>query len=280
MVESQIKEKILADLHVQKDGLNHKDIQVRRERYGFNEIEEHREPWWKLLPAQFQDVMVYILLGAMVVSLTVPFIQNGGLHEDNVIDAIVILAIIILNAVFGFFQELRAENAIAMLKKLSAPQVKVKRDGVVVIIPSRELVPDDLILIEAGDRINADARLIESASLEIDESTLTGESIPVMKQSVFAGDVSKGIVFCGTLVTRGSGEAVVVATGMQTQLGKISAMVMSLKPPPTPLQLQLKKVGQKIGIIVLLLCLLVFFLGLFRGMKAIEVFFVAVSLAV
>ncbi len=280
MIEVHIKEKILADLHVRKGGLNQREVQVRRESFGFNEIAERREPWWKLFLAQFQDVMVYILLGAIAVSLIVPVLQNGGLHQDNAIDAMVILAIVILNAVFGFSQEWRAENAIAMLKKLSAPQVKVKRDGVVVIIPSRELVPDDVILVEAGDRINADARLIESSGLEIDESTLTGESIPVTKQSVFAGDVESGLIYSGTLVTRGSGEAVVAAIGMETQLGRISAMMMTLKSPPTPLQLQLKKVGEKIGLIVLALCVMIFLLGIFRGMKAIEVFFVAVSLAV
>lgn len=275
---------ILHQLQASESGLSVSDVERIRSQSGFNEISAKREPLWKAFLAQFQDVMVYILLGAVAVSVLVSLLHGGSLDSHELLNAGIILAIVIINAVLGFMQEWRAENAIALLKKLSAPQVKVRRNGVTSQIPARELVVGDLTLVEAGDRISADARIIASSSAEADESSLTGESVPAAKRAEKAiekkFEFSSGMLYCGTLMTRGSAEAVVLQIGLQTEIGKITAMVMELKPPPTPLQLELKRTGERIGILVLILCVLIFIIGLAKGMEPVELFFTAVSLAV
>ncbi len=275
---------ILKQLQAHERGLLTSEAEKAQQIHGFNEITARKEPLWKVFLSQFQDVMVYILLGAVAVSVLVPLLHAGSIEKHELLNAGIIFAIVIINAILGFAQEWRAENAIALLKKLSAPHVKVRRDGITVMLPARELVPGDLMLVEAGDRISADARIIASSSAEADESSLTGESVPAVKRaekSVEKGSVfSPGLLYAGTLVTRGSAEAVVQTTGLGTEIGKITAMVMELKSPPTPLQLELKRTGQKIGILVLLLCVLIFIVGLIQGMEPVELFFTAVSLAV
>lgn len=282
MADTATKTAILTFLRAADRGLDEREVELSRQRYGFNEFPEKREAVWRQILAQFQNTMVYILLAAVVVSLAVPYIQHGSLHEEETINAIVILAIVLLNAVLGFVQERRAENAIALLKKLSAPQVKVRRDGQVKVIASRELAPGDIQLLEAGDRVSADGRVILSSSCEADESSLTGESAPVAKRAQRDGDgePSDGMVYSGTVITRGSCESVVTAIALQTEIGKITSMVMQLKPPPTPLQLELKRVGDTIGIFVLALCAFLFFLGLAKGLEPIDIFFTAISLGV
>jgi Ca2+-transporting ATPase len=264
-------------------GLSLAEVERQRQKYGWNEVTEHHKSRWLLFFSQFQDIMIYILLAAAAVSVGLPFLREGHLKQEDIVNASVIFAIILLNAFLGFFQEWRAENAIALLRKLSAPQVKVRRGGVVSIIPAREIVPGDMLLLEAGDRISADGRVVASASFEVDEASLTGESIPVYKkvdEESLASPNAIGMVYAGTLVTRGYGEVIATATGLMTEIGKITSMVMDLKPPPTPLQLQLRRVGKNIGVLVLSLCVAIFLLGLYRGMPAVEMFFTAVSLAV
>jgi Ca2+-transporting ATPase len=175
MSDIALHKAVLAELHANERGLDDREVELARQRYGFNEIAERRTSAWKELLAQFQNTMVYILLAAVTVSLVVPYIQHGSIHEDEMINSVVILAIVILNALLGFFQERRAENAIALLKKLSAPQVKVRRDGQTRIIPSRELLPGDIMILESGDRVSADGRVVASSSAEADEASLTGE---------------------------------------------------------------------------------------------------------
>ena len=274
---------IIRSLSASEQGLSDSEISRIRESSGFNEIPPKKESAFKLLLSQFQDTMVYILLAAAGVSVVVPLIRHGHLDSQELTNALVIMAIVLLNAVLGFTQEWRAENAIAVLASLSAPRVKVRRSGKVTIIPSRELVPGDIILVEAGDRISADARLIASSSLEVDEASLTGESVPAAKfaeAKVAAGLLSPGNLYSATLVTRGFGEAVVQSTGLLTEIGKITSMVMNLKPPPTPLEIELQRAGHKIGIVVLALCSLIFAAGILSGMEISEIFFTAVSLAV
>ncbi len=279
MMSSATKAAILESLGSSEGGLTDVEIADKRKQHGWNEVAARAEPLWKLLVSQFNDVKVYILLAAVAVSVVVPLVYSGEVHQQEFMNAAVILAIVILNGLLGFAQEWRAENAIAMLQKLSAPHVRVRRNGHVMQIPSRELLPGDVMLVEAGDKISADGHLFLTASMEVDESSLTGESVPVSKRpSLNSEEQCK--VFAGTIVTRGSGEAVVTGTGLQTEIGKITSMVMTLKPPPTPLQLQLKRLGGRIGIMVLALCVLIFLLGLVKGMPAIDIFFTAVSLAV
>ncbi len=275
---------ILKQLNASERGLSDATISALREKTGFNEITTKKEPLWKVFISQFQDVMVYILLGAVAVSVVVPFLHAGTIDSHELLNAGIILAIVIINAILGFFQEWRAENAIALLKKLSAPHVKVRRDGITSLIPARELVPGDIMIVEAGDRISADARVIASSSAEVDESSLTGESVPAAKRAELSiekkFEFSTGLLYSGTLMTRGSAEAVVLHIGLETEIGKITSMVMELKPPPTPLQLELKRTGERIGILVLILCVAIFVIGLAKGMEPVELFFTAVSLAV
>ena len=276
---------ILSSFGISEHGLSEAEVKKRREEYGFNELPEKKQSLLLLLLEQFNDVTVYILLAAVAISVAVPYIEHGSFLKSELVDGLVILAIVVLNAALGFAQEWRAENSIAMLKKLSAPNVKVHRDGKTFEVPARELVPGDIMQIEAGDRVSADARVIRSSSLDIDESSLTGESLSVtkvteveIKQGVEG--TQAGLLYSGTLVTRGSGEAVVTATGLRTELGGITSMMMSVKPPPTPLELELKSAGKRIGIGVLALCALIFGAGILKGIDPLEIFFTVVSLAV
>ncbi len=275
---------ILKELGFSPAGLIQDDVHMLRNKHGYNELPSMKKSLMKLFFRQFQDVMVYILIGAAVVSLIVPFFHQGASDLTELLDAAAIIAIIILNAAFGFFQEWRAEHAIAALQSLSAPQSKVRRDGVVQYCPSRELVPGDLMLVEAGDRISADARIVASSSLEIDESSLTGESVPVAKAVAKTIEVgfafSPGMLFSGTLVTRGSGEALVTAIGLKTEIGKITTLMMAYETPKTPLEVELNQTGKRIGILVLLMCVVIFVAGLLQGIHAIDIFFTVVSLAV
>lgn len=284
MLASKLRSTLLNDFGIPSTGLTDDDVRNLHRKFGFNELPEVKKSLLKLFLTQFQDVMVYILMGAAAVSVLVPYFHAGHMDSAELIDAGVIMLIVILNAVFGFLQEWRAENAIAMLQKLSAPTVKVRRSGIIRFVPSREVVPGDIVLVEAGDRLSADARLIASSSLEVDESSLTGESVPVPK-SVFEKiehgfAFSPGILFSGTLVTRGSGEAIVTATGLSTEIGKITSLMLSYETPKTPLELELNQTGKRIGIIVLVLCVFIFIAGLLQGLPAIDIFFTVVSLAV
>lgn len=277
------RDRILVQLKVDGIGLSDEEVSKRREQYGWNELPVRKGSMLAVFFGQFRNAMVGILLAAAAVSVIAPFLQSGTVHRQELLNAVVILAIVIVNAILGFAQEWRAENAIALLRKLSAPQVKVRRDGRIAMIPSRELIPGDIMLVEAGDKISADARLITSSSLEIDEASLTGESVPAGKQpeeQLTLGQAPAGMLYAATLVTRGSGEAVVTGIGLLTEIGKITSMVMSLKPPPTPLAIELQRVGKRIGLLVLVLCAVIFAVGVFSGMPVIDIFFVSVSLAV
>jgi Ca2+-transporting ATPase len=275
---------LLQALHSSEAGLSDAEVLKRRAEFGVNELPEKKKSKLSLLLSQFQDVMVYILFGAVIVSVAAPYMQHGYIDRTETIDAIVIFAIIVINAVLGFFQEWRAENAIELLKKLSAPHAKVRRNGITTVIPAAELVPGDLMFLEAGDKVSADARVVACSSLSADESSLTGESVPVSKQVLDVleqgATFSPGMLYAGTPVTRGSGEAVVTAIGLKTEIGKITSLVMSIETPETPLQLELKKIGKQIGVGVLGLCVLIFGIGILKGIPAMDIFFTAVSLAV
>jgi Ca2+-transporting ATPase len=229
-----------------------------------------------MLFGQFKDVMIIILLAAAFIS--------GLLGEFT--DSFVILVIILLNAVIGVIQEYRAEKAIAALKALSILVVKVRRDGTVITIQSTEVVPGDQVLLEAGNLVCADLRLSESAGLEVNESLLTGESNPATKQcdTLLESDLPIGdrsnLVFRGTQITHGRGEGIVVATGMQTEIGRIATLLESAKRPLTPLQKRLARFGQVLAAAVLIICAIVFLLGLLRGESTILMFLTAISLAV
>ena len=239
-----------------RSGLSEEEAQARVERYGKNELTAEKPiPAWKRFLAQFQDLLVILLLTATVISVGL------WLHErDSALpyEALAIFAVVLLNAIIGYIQESRAEQAVAALRQMSAAHAKVIRDGTRQSIPATETVPGDIILLEEGDTVPADARLIRSVALQTAEAALTGESLPVSKdiapimEEVGLGD-RHNMVFSGTAVTYGRGRAVVTATGMQTEMGRIAGMLTAAPTETTPLQKELDHVGKLLGIIVVII---------------------------
>lgn len=260
-----------------KNGLSIDEVKKRIQQYGYNELEKGaKQSALLLFFSQFKDFLVGVLLVAIILSAIL----------GEYIDAITIFAIVILNAILGFFQERKAEKSLEALKKLSAPQVNVLRNGEWIKVPSKELVPGDIIRFSSGDRIGADVRIIESISLEIEESPLTGESIPVEKaveplleKDPGIGDM-KNMAFMGTLVTRGSGMGIVVSTGMKTEMGKISSLIQRAQTVETPLQRRLQQLGKILIVVAIFLTILVVVLGVIQGRDMYTMFLIGVSLAV
>jgi len=258
-------------------GLTREEARRRLEHYGPNELIERgiKSPW-QILGEQFTGIMVIILIISAVISVF--------LHEYT--DALVIMVIVVLNALLGFTQEYQAEKAMAALKRMAVPKVKVRRDGHLVEISARELVPGDLIQLEAGDAVPADARLVEAVNLRVQEAVLTGESEPVEKSTVpiEAEHVpvadQRNMVFMGTVVTYGRGLALVVGTGMRTELGKIADLIQSVGQEPTPLQKRLEQLGRGLAIAALGIVAIVFTLGVLRGEPIRLMFQTAISMAV
>jgi Ca2+-transporting ATPase len=258
-------------------GLPASEAQRRLTEHGLNElIERGLKSSWRILWEQLTGLLVVILIVAAVVS--------GVLGDWK--DAIAILAIVVLNALLGFSQEFRAEKAMAALKQLAVPTVRIRRDGHVVEISARELVPGDVVLLEAGVLVPADGRLLESVNLRVDEAALTGESEPVEKQTrtVDRPDLPVGdrlnMVYMGTVVTYGRGVAVVTATGMNTELGRIAEMIQTVEREPTPLQRRLEQLGRGLAIAALVIVAVVFLLGLLRGEDWQLMLLTAISMAV
>lgn len=271
----EIKE-VLSSLNTSIKGLTSQQAQDRINEYGENKLEEeHTRSWWKILLSQFNEFIIYILLFAAAVSFAI----------DEVIDAYVILAILFFNAILGFIQEYKAERAIELLRKLTSLNSKVLRDGSWKEIPSSQLVPGDIILVETGDRVNADIRIFEAKNLETDEASLTGESTPVSKilavlpESTDLGD-RKNMLYAATSVVRGRGIGIVVSTGMQTEVGKIARLVQNVEEGLTPLQLHLRQLGKYFGYATLAVCIIVVIIGLLREISFLEMLLTGISLAV
>lgn len=271
-----------------KRGLTSSSAQDRLGKFGYNELEKSkkRHPFFLFLE-QFIDPLVIILLIALVISIIIGvFTPEEEERLEFFIDALAITAIVLFNAFFGFIQEYKAERSIEALKSMAAPSSTVVRDGTKLRIEARLLVPGDLIIIEEGDRIPADARITESHSLRIDESALTGESFPVAKEALKGVHSEAAVadrfntIFSGTSVTRGRGAAIVVQTGMETEFGKIAKGLMEEDTEQTPLQKRLAVLGKWIGIGSLTICGLIFSIGVLLGQEILSMFIVAVGLAV
>ncbi|WP_136606398.1 calcium-translocating P-type ATPase, SERCA-type [Paenibacillus dokdonensis] len=258
-------------------GLTEEQADERRKQHGSNELSEGKKiSLFALFLNQFKDFMVLVLMGATLVS--------GLLGEY--LDAITIIAIILLNGILGFVQEFRAERSLRALKQLSAPSAKVLRDGKTVSIPAKMLVPGDIVMLESGDRIPADIRWLETSSCYIEESALTGESVPVGKHSqaiteseVPLGD-QKNLGFMGTMMTRGTAKAIVIRTGMNTEMGKIADLIQNTDTQQTPLQHRLEQLGKLLIILSLGLTVMVVAAGILHGQPAVGMFLAGVSLAV
>lgn len=270
-------EEVLRKLGSRFGGLSSKEVEERLKTYGFNELIAKKKSPIMMFLNQFANFLIGILLAATVISLAL----------GEVIDAIAIMIIVLIMGVMGFIQEFRAERTLEALKKLAAPTCKVLRDGEERVIPAREVIPGDILLLSEGDRVPADARVIESINLEVDEASLTGESVPVSKfaditlpPDTIVGD-RRNMVFMGTYVTRGKGKAVVVATGMSSELGRITKLVAEAEEEKTPLEVELDEFGKRIGTIILGICAVVFALTLLVTHESVlEALMLAVALGV
>ena len=263
-------------------GLSSQKVEEYKTKYGLNELQEKKkDSLFKKFMAQFKDFSIIVLIIAAIVSGVVGIAEGEGIT-----DTIIILIVVLLNAVIGVVQESKAEKSLEALKKLSAHAAKVIRDGKELAIPARELVPGDIVILETGDYVSADLRLIEAINLKSQEASLTGESVPVEKETeaiegdeIGIGD-RKNMLFSSSLITYGRGKAIVVETGMNTEVGKIAGMLNETEKQETPLQRRLNSLGKTLGIAALAICAVIFFIGLLQEKGVIDMFMTAVSLAV
>ena len=279
------KEEVLTALESDEaQGLRSEQVKSKQAQFGRNQlVEKKKKTNWQRFVDQFKDTMIIILLIAAAVSFGIAMVE-GDVAEF--FEPALILLIVILNAIMGVLQESKAEKALDALKSLSAPHARVLRDGVESVIDAAELVPGDIIKLEAGDFVPADARLLKSASLKSEESALTGESVSAEKDALAQieenaplGDRSN-MVFSGCSITYGTATAVVSATGMQTEMGKIADLLNNENDTQTPLQKKLAQLGTYLGILALAACAIIFVVGLFNGIPVLEIFMTSVSLAV
>ena len=264
-------------------GLTSEESERRKAEFGENKLDEKKKESIIIrFIKQFNDFMIIILIIASIISFALEKI-NG---TNDYIDSIIIIGIVVFNAILGLIQESKAEKSIEALKKMSSPTAKVKRDGKIFEIPSQEVVPGDIIILEAGKFVPADCRLINSYNLKIEEAALTGENLPIEKDvsKILKKDVSMGdmvnLAFATTVVTGGHAEAVVTETGMNTKVGKIANMIINDESPETPIQKKLAEVGKNLGIVCLVICLLIFVIGIFKKIEIQEMFMTSVGLAV
>ena len=265
-----------------QNGLSTEEVKKRQEKYGENALKaKKKKSLFQKFLAQFKDFSIIILIIAAIVSGIVG-ISNG----EGVTDTIIILIVVIANAIIGVTQEAKAEKSLEALQKLTDHASKVVRDGQITVIPAKELVPGDVVLLDTGDFIPADLRVIDAVNLKSQESSLTGESVPVEKNIDVIEDTEVGVgdrvnmLFSSSLVTYGRGKGIVVATGMETEVGKIAGMLDNTEEQITPLQEKLNKLGKTLGIAALVICAFIFAIGLIQGKEPIHMFMTAVSLAV
>ena len=270
-------QEVMKKLDVTQYGLTDYEVRGRLKKYGYNELKEGKQKnIFQVFIEQFQDFLVLILIAAAIVSIFL-----GDMDSS-----IVILIVIILNAILGTVQHARAEKSLNSLKEMAAPVSKVKRNGEIIEIPSRNVIVGDLLLLEAGDSISADGRVVESHSLQINESSLTGESLAVDKvantiiETELALGDRKNMVYSGSFVTNGRGAVAVTSIGMNTEIGKIAKLIDNAKEKKTPLQVNLDKFGKRLAIGIILICIVIFALDIIRGRELIDSFMFAVSLAV
>ena len=276
-VEKELKTNI-------KTGLKDIDVKVRQDEFGENMIEEgKKESIIIRFIKQFKDFMIIILIIAAIVSAIVSYLENTG----DYFDSLIIIAIVLFNGIMGLIQETKAEKAIEALKKMSSPVAKVRRNGKVQTIKGKDVVPGDIVILEAGSFVPADIRLINTYNLKIEESSLTGETEPVLKNSdnifidrnVPLGDI-KNMAFGNTIVVNGHAEGIVVETGMNTEVGKIAKMIIRNVAPMTPIQKKLEEVGKTLGIACIAICIFIFIIGVIKKISVIEMFMTSVGLAV
>ena len=284
MWETLRKDEVITRLNTNVEyGLEEQEVKARIEKYGRNKIKDKpKESIIIKFIKQFNDFMIIILIIASIISAGISWYQG----ENDYIDSIIIIAIVIFNAIMGVIQEAKAEKSIESLKKLTPQVTKVIRGNIQKEINSEDLVPGDLIILEAGNCVPADCRLIESFNLKVEESSLTGETTAVNKESdkickenVPLGDMVN-MAFMTSIVVNGHAKAVVTQTGMDTKVGKIANMIIENESPETPIQRKLNQVGKILGVVCLTICLIIFIIGLIKKINPMEMFMTSVGLAV
>lgn len=267
-----------------KTGLGDKDVQIRQDEFGKNKIEEgKKESLLVKFLNQFKDFMIIILIIAAIISAVVSYLEGTG----DYFDSIIIIAIVVFNGIMGLIQEAKAEKSIEALKKMSAPVAKVRRNGKVITVNGEDIVPGDIVILETGCYVPADIRLINTYNLKVEESSLTGETEAVEKdenavfnnQKIPLGDM-KNMVFAGTAVVNGHAEGIVTNIGMNTEVGKIASMIITNEAPQTPIQKKLSEVGKVLGIACVVICALIFVIGVIKKISVVEMFMTSVGLAV
>ena len=274
---------VFNELNTRQGGLTEDEANKRLEKYGANNLKEKKkESLFIKFIKQFNDFMIIVLIIAAIISAIVAKTNGSG----DYIDSIIIIAIVIFNAIMGLIQEEKAEKSLEALKKMSAPNAKVRRNGKIQEIEASQVVPGDVVILEAGNYVPADCRLIDSYNLQIEESSLTGETLPTSKQAdvilnanTAIGDL-KNMAFATTIVVNGHAEAVVVETGMNTKVGQIAGMIIENESPETPLQKKLGEVGKTLAITCMIICGLIFLIGIWKQIPITEMFMTSVGLAV
>lgn len=284
MWETLRKEEVLREFKTdRKKGLSTNEAKERQLKHGKNKIKDKpKEPFIVKFIKQFNDFMIIILIIASIVSALISYFQG----ENDYIDSIIIIFIVALNALMGVIQESKAEKSIEALQEMTPPKAKVTRDGITLEINAEELVPGDIIVLEAGNYVPADCRILESYNLKIEESSLTGETEPVLKDAekickkgIPLGDMNN-MAFMASIVVNGHGKAIVTETGMDTKVGKIANMMIENESPETPIQKKLGQVGKILGLVCLAICLIIFMIGLIKNIDPVEMFMTSVGLAV
>ncbi len=274
---------VFNELNTRQGGLTEDEANKRLEKYGANNLKEKKkESLFIKFIKQFNDFMIIVLIIAAIISAIIAKTNGSG----DYIDSIIIIAIVIFNAIMGLIQEEKAEKSLEALKKMSAPNAKVRRNGKIREIEASKVVPGDIVMLEAGNYVPADCRLIDSYNLQIEESSLTGETLPTSKQAdiilnanTAMGDL-KNMAFATTIVVNGHAEAVVVETGMNTKVGQIAGMIIENESPETPLQKKLGEVGKTLAITCMIICGLIFLIGIWKQIPITEMFMTSVGLAV
>ena len=284
MWHTLIKDEVIRKLQTSsKTGLREEEVNKRQEKYGKNKLKDKKkESILVKFIKQFNDFMIIILIIASIISALVAYMQG----ENDYIDSIIIIAIVILNAIMGVIQESKAEKSIEALKEMTPVKAKVTRNGQILEINAEDLVPGDLIILEAGNCVPADCRIIESYNLKIEESSLTGETEPILKdenaiikEKTALGDMLN-MAFMASIVVNGHAKAIVTDTGMNTKVGQIANMMINDESPETPIQKKLGQVGKILGVICLVICLIIFVIGLIKNIEPMEMFMTSVGLAV
>lgn len=276
-------EEVEKDLNTNLEkGLTTEEVKKRQEQYGYNQLKaKKKKPMIQRFLDQFKDFSIIVLIIAAIVSGVV-----GVAEGEGITDTIIILIVVIVNAIIGVTQESKAEKSLEALQKLTDHASKVIRNGEIIVVPAKELVPGDIIVLDTGDYVPADVRIIEAVNLKSQEASLTGESVPVEKNIEIIEDVEVGLgdrlnmLFSSSLITYGRGKGIVVETGMTTEVGKIAGMLDLAEEQTTPLQEKLNKLGKTLGIVALAICVFIFIIGLIQGKEPIHMFMTAVSLAV